>query len=217
MFWICRTTQSKWRAAPLSESATGKATCKAPKQRSTCCTNSPARWITLCAACSRIGSAPLVLAADEPLASIFRSVNTYPGLIDETIAGNPNLMTDAQIEDAALPMLDRLYERAIKAAIVRFDELKPRRATTDVSFAAHAVTAGAVDELLVDLDADVPGLVSEFDGSVTYAASDEPRYTVSSMKSRAGRSIPARGCSVHGAMNCPTGRLWSPSCAINSG
>jgi Bacterial archaeo-eukaryotic release factor family 11 len=56
-------------------------------------------------------SAPLILAADEPLSSIYRSVNTYPGLIDEMIAGNPNLMTDAQLEDAALPMLDRLYKR----------------------------------------------------------------------------------------------------------
>ena len=118
-------------------------------------------------------SAPLVLAADEPLASIFRSVNTYPALIDETIAGNPNLITDAQLEDAALPMLDRLYETALKAAIARFDELKPRRATTDLSYAAHAATAGAIDELLVDLDAVIPGLVSEFDGSVTYAASDD--------------------------------------------
>ena len=118
-------------------------------------------------------SAPLVLAADEPLASIFRSINTYPGLIDETIPGNPRSKTDAQLEDAALPMLDRVYREKLRSAIARFDELKPRRATTDVSFAAHAVTAGAIDELLVDLDAVIPGLVSEVDGSVTYAASDD--------------------------------------------
>lgn len=118
-------------------------------------------------------SAPLALAADEPLASIFRSVNTYPGLIDEAIAGNPNLMTDAQLEDAALPMLDRLYRSELKAIIARFDELRPRRATTDVSYAAHAVTAAAIEELLIDLDAVVPGIVSEFDGSVIYSASDD--------------------------------------------
>src|ERR1700710_737663 len=34
-------------------------------------------------------NAPLVLAAAEPLASIFRSVNTYPRLVDEAIDGNP--------------------------------------------------------------------------------------------------------------------------------
>jgi hypothetical protein len=118
-------------------------------------------------------AAPLVLAADEPLASIFRSINTYPGLVDEGIAGNPNLMTDPQLEDAALPILDRLYERELKAVLVRYDELKPRRATTDVSYAAHAATAGAIDQLLVDLDAVVPGIVSDIDGSVTYASSDD--------------------------------------------
>lgn len=71
-----------------------------------------------------------------------------------------------------LPILDRLYERQLQAAIAQFDALKPRRATTDVSYAAHAVTAGAVDELLVDLDAFIPGLVSEIDGSITYSSSD---------------------------------------------
>jgi hypothetical protein len=138
-------------------------------------------------------SAPLVLAADEPLASIYRSLNTYRGLTQETIPGNPNLMTDAQLEDAALPILDRFYERELKATIARYDELKPRRATTDVSYAAHAATAGAVDELLVDLDAIIPGLVSEFDGSVTYASSDNAEvYSVIDEIARRALSTGAR-------------------------
>jgi hypothetical protein len=71
---------------------------------------------------------------------MFRSINTYPGLIDEVIPGNPRSKTDAQLEDAALPMLDRVYWQKLPSAIARLDELKPWRATTDVSFAAHAVT-----------------------------------------------------------------------------
>jgi hypothetical protein len=118
-------------------------------------------------------NAPLVLAAEEPLASMFRSVNTYPRLADEMIEGNPGLTTDAELEDAAIPILDRLYSRELKAVIALYDELKPRRATTDVSYAAHAATAGAVEQLLVDLDAVIPGLVSDVDGSVTYSASDD--------------------------------------------
>jgi hypothetical protein len=118
-------------------------------------------------------NAPLVLAAAEPLASIFRSVNTYPRLVDEMIDGNPDQVSDREMEDAAIPILDRLYSRELKAAIALYDELKPRRATTDISYAAHAATAGAIDQLLVDLDAVVPGLVSDVDGSVTYSASDD--------------------------------------------
>jgi hypothetical protein len=116
---------------------------------------------------------PLVLAAAEPLASIFRSVNTYPRLVDEVIAGNPDHVTDAQLADAARPVLEVLYKRALEAVIARYDELKPRRATDDVSYAAHAATAGAIDQLVVDLDAVIPGLVSDLDGSVTYATSDD--------------------------------------------
>jgi hypothetical protein len=77
------------------------------------------------------------------------------------------------LEDAAIPILYRLYSRELKAAIALYDELKPRRATTDISYAAHAATAGAIDQLLVDLDSVVPGLVSDVDGSVIYSASDD--------------------------------------------
>jgi hypothetical protein len=118
-------------------------------------------------------NAPLALAAEEPLASMYRSLNTYPRLADEIIEGNPEERTDAELEDAAIPILDRLYSRELKAVIARYDELKPWHATTDVSYAAHAATAGAIDQLLVDLDAVVPGLVSDIDGSVTYSASDD--------------------------------------------
>src|ERR1700736_1946866 len=118
-------------------------------------------------------NAPLVLAAEEPLASMYRSVNTHPRLADEMIEGNPGLVTDGELEDAAIPILDRLYSRELKAVIALYDELKPRRATIDVSYAAHAATAGAIEQLLVDLDAVVPGLVSDIDGSVTYSASDD--------------------------------------------
>jgi hypothetical protein len=118
-------------------------------------------------------NAPLVLAAAEPLASIFRSVNTYPRLVDQTIDGNPDQVSDGELKDAAIPILDCLYSRELKAAIALYDELKPRRATTDISYAAHAATAGAIDQLLVDLDAVVPGVVSDVDGSVIYSASDD--------------------------------------------
>jgi hypothetical protein len=116
---------------------------------------------------------PLVVAAEEPLASMYRSLNSYPGLADEMIKGNPDQKTDAELEDAVIPILDRLYSHKVKAAVALYDQLKPRRATTDVSYAAHAATAGAVEQLLVDLDAVVPGLVSDIDGSVINSASDD--------------------------------------------
>jgi hypothetical protein len=140
---------------------------------------------------------PLVLAAEEPMASMFRSLNTYPRLADEMIEGNPEQVTDAELEDAAIPILDRLYSRELKAVIALYDELKPRRATTDVSYAAHAATAGAIEQLLVDLDAVIPGLVSDLDGSVTYSASDDAE-TYSVVDEVARRAL-STGAKVMGA------------------
>ena len=73
---------------------------------------------------------PLVLAAAEPLVSMFRSVNSYPRLANEMIEGNPDLMTDAELEDAAIPV--DLFAQELKTVIALYDELKPERATTDV-------------------------------------------------------------------------------------
>jgi hypothetical protein len=115
----------------------------------------------------------LILAADEPLATMFREENSYPHLSADTIAGNPDNKTDAQLADAALPILDRSYAEEIQKVLALYDELKPRRATTDVSYAAHCATYGAIDRLIVDLDTVIPGLVDDNDGSVTYAVSDD--------------------------------------------
>lgn len=41
--------------------------------------------------------------------------------------------------------------------MARYKELYPRLAAADVSYAAHAATAGAVEKLLVDRDALIPG------------------------------------------------------------
>ena len=84
-----------------------------------------------------------------------------------------------------------------RRVIARYDELKPRLATTDVSYAAHAATAGAIDQLLVDLDAVVPGLVSDLDGSVTYAASDDAETY--SVVDEVTRRAPYTGARVMGA------------------
>ena len=116
---------------------------------------------------------PLILAADEPLASMYRSVNAYPHLATDIIAGNPNLKTDRQITDLALPILDRIYAREVENIKVLYDDLKPRRATTDLSYAAHCATYGTIDQLVVDFDEVIPGLVDDYDGSVTYAVSDD--------------------------------------------
>jgi hypothetical protein len=120
---------------------------------------------------------PMALAAAEPLASIYRAVNSYPHLLDTTIIGSPVDLTDAQIADAALPILTRLHERSVAAVIALYDEGKPERATTDISEAARAATIGAIAQLVVDLNSFVPGRVSDT-GAVSLGQSETDAYSV---------------------------------------
>jgi release factor family 11 len=116
---------------------------------------------------------PLILAATEPLDSIYRSLNSYPALAPTGIRGNPETLTDAELATAARSVLDDLY--AAELAAVR-DEFGARfhdgRASADVATVARAATAGAVDTLLVDIDEKVPGVVDEA-GAVTLAQDDD--------------------------------------------
>jgi hypothetical protein len=113
---------------------------------------------------------PLILAATEPLASIYRSVNTYAHLAATGIAGSPASSTNAQLADWARALLDDLYRGEIAQWKVTFmARQKEDRATTDIAHAARAATFGAVETMLVDIDEVVHGTVDEKDGAVTFS------------------------------------------------
>jgi Bacterial archaeo-eukaryotic release factor family 11 len=109
---------------------------------------------------------PLILAANAPLDAIFRSVNTYPHLVAQSIAGNSETQTDAELAAAAREILDTVHRAELEALHSLFEvRSNPGRATTDIAQAARAATFGAIDTLLVDIDALVPGTVRD-DGSI---------------------------------------------------
>jgi hypothetical protein len=112
---------------------------------------------------------PLVLAATKPLASIYRSVNTYALLVEDVIEGSPQAMTEAQLGDRARAILDRIYRDELVVWRDRFETRSNQgRASTDLAHAARAATIGAVDSMLADIDEVVPGRIGE-DGAVAFA------------------------------------------------
>ena len=118
---------------------------------------------------------PLILAAAEPLASIYRSLNTYPHLARTTLSGSADELTDGELAARARAVLDGLYRADIVAWAALFATRENQgRATTDLAGAARAATMGAVDTMLVDIDAVVPGSVDESDGAITVAREPEP-------------------------------------------
>jgi hypothetical protein len=117
---------------------------------------------------------PLILAASDTLAAIYRSVNTYPHLAPGGVLDSPETMTDAQLAEAARGALDGLHAQAAAEWRAQFAERTGQgRATTDVAVAAVAAVRGALDSVMVDIDGVVPGSIDPETGAVTFAATDD--------------------------------------------
>lgn len=117
---------------------------------------------------------PLILAAAEPLASIFRSLCSYPHLAHVGIAGSPDEMTDAALADAARGVLDQLYADELAELHDLYGRrVSQGRGTDDLAAIARAATLGAIDTAFVDIDEALPGFVDETDGALTLDAADD--------------------------------------------
>jgi hypothetical protein len=116
---------------------------------------------------------PLIIAAAEPMASIFRSVCSYDHLAAQGIGTSPNRMSEGELAQAARPILDGLHADLLAEVreLYRVRE-NDGRATTQIARAARAATFGAVDTLLVDIDEVVPGTVDETTGEITLEKSE---------------------------------------------
>lgn len=123
--------------------------------------------------------APLILAANETVAAIFRSVNSHPNLLPDTITATNDRSTEAEIAAAARPLLDAAYAREIDEVRDLFDKrASDRRTTTDISDAARAATFGAIETLIVDFDEIVHGTVDDETGAVTFGEEGPDTYGV---------------------------------------
>ncbi|MFZ4896489.1 hypothetical protein ACL9RL_18765 [Plantibacter sp. Mn2098] len=115
---------------------------------------------------------PLILAATEPLSSIFRGLSGYTGLVAEGIAGNPDEASDTQLAEASRPILDTIYQTELQELAEVFAERRgDGRAATDLSDLARAATFGAIATLAVDMDAIVGGFVDD-DGALILEKAD---------------------------------------------
>lgn len=119
-------------------------------------------------------SRPLIIAGTEPLASIYRSVSTFPRLTDAVIAGNPEERSDDDLAAAARPILDELYAAELATLADRFGSNAAHgRAVTDLTDVARAATSNAIDTLLFDIDQKVSGTVDDESGLVTLSDDDD--------------------------------------------
>jgi Bacterial archaeo-eukaryotic release factor family 11 len=122
---------------------------------------------------------PLILAATEPLNSIYRSLSSDPHLVERGLEGSPEGMTDEELAAAARSVLDELHAAELASLRDLFRlRFSQGRASADLATVARAATQGAVDTLIVDIDEKVPGRVDEESGAVTLADDDASSYGV---------------------------------------
>lgn len=117
---------------------------------------------------------PLILAAAEPIATVYRTVNSYGSLAPQTIRGNPDSLNAADLAAPARSILDELYahevvelRERVETAIARGDGI------TDLSDLARAATFGAIDTLMVDIDQKVSGFLDERNGALTLTENED--------------------------------------------
>jgi hypothetical protein len=114
---------------------------------------------------------PLILAASENLGALYRSVNTYPMLLDAGVIDSPETLTDAALSERARVVLDARYAQEIADWRALFAQRQNQhRAVADIAVAARAAVAGAIDSVLVDIDETLPGTLDAETGAVTFAA-----------------------------------------------
>lgn len=119
---------------------------------------------------------PLVLAATEPLASLYRTVNSSDALLKAGITASPGELTPAQLAEAARPLLDGFFGEQVAAVRQLLAERANQgRAIVDVAQAARAAVSGAIDTLLVDIDKVIPGFMDDQTGALKLAQSDDAR------------------------------------------
>jgi len=117
---------------------------------------------------------PLILAAAEPLESIYRSVSTYPLLAGPGISGSPEAMSDAELAEAARRVLDELNAASLRDVLELYRRRESEsRAAADLAVVARAATFGAIDTVLVDIDQSVPGMIDEQTGAIELSDADD--------------------------------------------
>lgn len=138
-------------------------------------------------------SEPLIIAAADPLFSMFQQVSSHDHLAAEGVKASPVRKSPAELAQECRPILDGLHAEMIKDVHDLFAAREnDGRASTQVARAARAATYGAVDTLLVDIDEVMPGTVDDSTGEVTFAK-EESAATYGVVDEIAGRVLASGG------------------------
>lgn len=98
-------------------------------------------------------SGPLMLAATEPLAGLYRRVSACDRLDDRVVGGNPDRAHAEDLHRQAVALLGEDFERPVRELASRYHQAKDKdMAADDLAEILRAASLQAVDSLLVAAD-----------------------------------------------------------------
>lgn len=113
------------------------------------------------------GAVPLVVFANEPLASLFQArANARRSVV---VKGAPDRLDAATVDECVRKRLDALAIEDTNNALASLAEADPARVARDIVSIAHAAAAGAVDAYYFDFTATHRGRLDEETGEVEFA------------------------------------------------
>jgi hypothetical protein len=104
------------------------------------------------------GATPLVLAAVEYVAAIYRRANRYPHLAEAVVAGSPDRRSDRDLRDRAWPLVAPQFRTAGERAVAQYRQLAGTgRTVAGAVDVVRAARRGELDTVLVAAGAEAWG------------------------------------------------------------
>jgi hypothetical protein len=118
---------------------------------------------------------PLVLAAVEYLWPLYRQASTYPHLLEQGIAGNPDRLSAGELQQRASAIVQPYVSEGQKKAAALYTRLAGTgRTSNDLKEIVRAAQEGQLEVLLVTLGKECWGTFDAADGTVTVHEQAEP-------------------------------------------
>lgn len=111
---------------------------------------------------------PLILATVDYLFPIYRTANTYPFLIEDFVEGNPDNLSDQDLQKLAWPIVEKLRMDEEQRAISAFEEKAGTGFTSsNLKEVIPSASQGRVDSLFIAAEAEQWGFVADMNNEVT--------------------------------------------------
>jgi hypothetical protein len=137
-----------------------------------------------------------VLAGVEYLLSIYREINSHPGVLPEEIPGNPELCSAQTLGSRGWEIVSRHLEAAEAVAVAHYHERAGHgRVSADLATVVRASHEGRVEELFVADGAERWGTFEPGSGAVTVR--DKPGTVGEDLINLAAIQAFQRGGAIH--------------------